>query len=456
MKASIVLLAWNGRAYLGDCLDAVLAQDYPDFEVLVVDNGSTDGSADFVAAQYPQVRLIRNAHNLGFAAGNNVGLRAATGDVLVLLNQDTVVQPGWLVALAEVLQDSTVGIVGCKLLYPDGTIQHAGGRIVDARGSTRHIGRDEVDAGQYDVVQDADFVTGAALALTRATLTRIGFLDEGFAPAYYEDADWCYRAREAGLRVVYCPQAVVTHYESVSSETGSRVHQAVFHGGRLRFLFKHQKLDDLWAAFVPAESRGLRNLGPGGELEALRQAWVSVLLALPDIVQFRLRYVEPDVDPRLMREALLQIALTLRELCAKEHPFYAPRSPLDEDEAWASNLAALHRQWQIVPQPFHSAAPLVGPAIAAFREAWLSVATRWYVEPLVTQQRAFNATTTQVLDRITPYLHFVQQVADNVTSAQQENAQHVRELNTLLSELLRLKTRVAELEAQLNHQTEIE
>ena len=178
MKASVIILTWNGLDYIAACLDAVLAQDYADFEIIVVDNASTDGTADFVAEHYPQVQLIRNERNLGFAAGNNIGMRAATGDVLALLNQDTEVRPGWLEALVEMAVKPDVGIAGCKLLYPDGTIQHAGGRIVDARGSARHIGRGEEDAGQYDAVQDVDFVTGAALALTRATLTRIGPLDE--------------------------------------------------------------------------------------------------------------------------------------------------------------------------------------------------------------------------------------------------------------------------------------
>lgn len=454
MKASVIILTWNGLDYIAACLDAVLAQDYADVEVIVVDNASTDGTPEFVAERYPQVQLIRNERNLGFAAGNNIGMRAATGDVLALLNQDTEVHPGWLAALVETASDPHIGLVGCKLLYPDGAIQHAGGHIVDARGSARHIGRGEADAGQYDAVQDVDFATGAALALTRATLTRIGPLDEGFTPAYYEDTDWCYRARAAGLRVVVCPQAVVTHYESVSSETEGYAHQASFHAGRLRFLFKHQSLADLQTSFLRAESRGVCNLGPGGELEALRQAWVRIVLSLPGIVRFRLHHIEPDVDSAVMREALLGIALTLRELCAKDAPFYPRQAPLDDDETWAAQLASLHQQWQIAPQPLRSDVPLVGPGIAVFREAWLSVATRWYVEPLVAQQRAFNATTTQALDQVAHHLQAMQQMAANVERAQQENAQHVRELNTLLSELLRLQMRVAELETQLEHRSE--
>src|SRR5437899_1677151 len=100
MKASVVVLAWNGASYLSPCLDAVFAQDYPEFEVVVVDNASVDGSAELVRARFPAAQFIRHEQNLGFAAGMNAGLRLATGDVLVILNQDTVVRRDWLRQLA--------------------------------------------------------------------------------------------------------------------------------------------------------------------------------------------------------------------------------------------------------------------------------------------------------------------------------------------------------------------
>lgn len=130
---SAIVLSWNGKKYIADCLDALLAQDYAHLELLVVDNGSTDGTPELVAEQYPLVTLIRNGRNLGFAPGNNIGLRAATGDLLVLLNQDTRVQPGCLAALAATFADPSIGVAGCKLLYPDGTIQHAGGYLYGSR-----------------------------------------------------------------------------------------------------------------------------------------------------------------------------------------------------------------------------------------------------------------------------------------------------------------------------------
>jgi len=151
VPASVIIPVWNGRRYLGPCLDALLAHSYPDLEIVAVDNASEDGSAEFLAERYPQVRLVRLDRNTGFAGACNVGLGAAHGDVLVLLNQDTQVQAGWLAALVAVLGQDRVGIAGCKILYPDGqTIQHAGGWIEWPLGLSHHWGRGERDFGQWN------------------------------------------------------------------------------------------------------------------------------------------------------------------------------------------------------------------------------------------------------------------------------------------------------------------
>src|SRR5690554_2286442 len=189
LAASVIIPVWNGAQELPACLDALLAEPeitQGDCEVLAVDNASTDGSAELLAdyaQRYPQVRLIRNPANLGFGGGCNVGLAQAQGEVLILLNQDTEVRPGWLAALLAAFADPTIGIAGSKALYPDGTLQHAGG-VVDAQGSGSHRGYGEPDRGQYDDLAGVDYVTGASLALRRALYEQIGGFDEGFGLAY--------------------------------------------------------------------------------------------------------------------------------------------------------------------------------------------------------------------------------------------------------------------------------
>lgn len=287
MNVSAIVLTWNGADYVAPCLSALLAQDPPPVEVIVVDNASTDGTPDLVAGRFPGVRLIRNKRNLGFAAGNNVGLRAATGDLLLLLNQDTEVHPGLLAALARAFDDPAVGLAGCKLLYPDGTIQHAGGYFDGPCGITEHVGIHQADDGRFDEQTEPEFVTGAALGIRREALVQIGPLDEGFAPAYYEDVDWCFRARAAGWRVVYAPQAVVTHHEGASADRSSYDHILSVNHGRLRFVLKHWPLDRLLGEFGPAEAAWVADLPRVTWLMAARGAYLRALLDLPGILAFR-------------------------------------------------------------------------------------------------------------------------------------------------------------------------
>ena len=275
MKASIIILAWNGKPYLEACLDAVQVLDYPDFEILFVDNSSTDGSADWVATHYPFVRVIRNASNLGFAAGNNVGLTAASGEVFVLLNQDTVVQTGWLSALVEglhILNGS--GVVGSKILDMDGrTLQHAGGYIQRPLALGLHYGYGEVDNGQWDMAQKVEFVTGAALAFKREVYEKIGGLDEGFYPGYFEDVDFCYRAREVGYSVWYVPQSQLLHHESASMRFDVVRGHRSYYRNRLRFVFKHYAIAEMVDEYFPLETARIAHIS----LDELRALTSSIL-----------------------------------------------------------------------------------------------------------------------------------------------------------------------------------
>ncbi len=149
--------------------------------------------------------------------------------------------------------DPTIGVAGAKLLYPDGTIQFAGGRVEGPQGYIRHTVGHEPDQGQWDKAGDVDMVTGASLAITRRALERIGYEDEKFFPIDFEDADMSYRARAAGLRVVLVPQATAVHRESSTAGSVIPSRMLALEAGRVRFVFKHWPIRRIEQEFLPAE-----------------------------------------------------------------------------------------------------------------------------------------------------------------------------------------------------------
>ena len=266
---------------IGRALDSLRALDYPRYETIVVDNGSTDNLAEIVRDEYPEVRLIQSPVNLGFAGGNNLGLRQAEGDILVLLNDDTEVRPGWLRAWADVAaRHPRWGVLGCKLLYPDGrTIQHAGG-VVHANGQTDHFGYEQPDDGRFDEPIRCDYVTGAALAIRRETFEQLGPLDEKYFPIYYEENDYCWQARRVGYEVLYVPDAVVIHHESRTQVRFSFRFIVRYTRCRIRFLAKcFSKWDLLRAA--RQELRWWLSAHPLRERVAYLCAYGSALLRMP-------------------------------------------------------------------------------------------------------------------------------------------------------------------------------
>jgi GT2 family glycosyltransferase len=236
---SVVIVSLNGGGVIGRALNSLREDGYANKEVLVVDNGSTDDLADVVRRDHPRVRLIQSPVNLGFAGGNNLGIRYAEGDIVVLLNDDTEVLPGWLDALVRASQSRPHwGVMGCKLLYPDGkTIQHAGGYI-DPNANTHHIGYEQPDDGRFDQLIACDYVTGAAFAIRRGLLDKIGPLDDQYFPIYFEETDYCFQTRMADCEVLYVPDAVVIHHESRTQARYSFRFIYRYNCGRLRFLLK--------------------------------------------------------------------------------------------------------------------------------------------------------------------------------------------------------------------------
>ncbi len=221
-RTTIVIANWNGREKLRKCLTSLVSNTKNcQCNVIVVDNASTDGSTAMLQQNFPQVHLIVNALNMGFSVANNQGIHIALSNgakqILLLNNDIEITDSKWLKTFNAVLEsEPKVGIVGCKLLFPDGKIQHAGG-IIMLRGAY-HRGEREEDLGQYDKVEFVDYVTGAALLIKAEVITKIGFLDEGFTPLYYEDTDWCVRARLYGYKIAYTPHPTLFHHCGASTK----------------------------------------------------------------------------------------------------------------------------------------------------------------------------------------------------------------------------------------------
>ncbi|MDQ3038533.1 MAG: glycosyltransferase [Pseudomonadota bacterium] len=235
--ASIVIPVFNQFAHTLLCLRSLA--DHPPgaaCEIIVVDDGSSDATAECLS-QVQGLRYHRRSENSGFIAACNDGAGLARGDVIVFLNNDTVPQPGWLDALLRTFdQHPRTGLAGAQLLYPDGRLQEAGG-VVFADGSGWNYGKfGAYDDPRYAYVRDADYCSGAAIAIPRTLFDALGGFDSRYAPAYYEDTDFAFGVRAAGHRVMYQPSARVVHVEGATagSDTGAGVkayqvrNQAVF------------------------------------------------------------------------------------------------------------------------------------------------------------------------------------------------------------------------------------
>ena len=226
-RVSVVIVTWNGRALLERFLLSVLATDYPDLEVVVADNASTDGTADWLAAAHPGVVVVRHPENLLFAGGNNRALPAATGEVVCFLNNDVEVPPGWLAPLVAALAEPGVVAVQPKLLQHGdrGRFEYAGasGGFLDAYGYPFTRGRLfdalEPDRGQYDDARDVFWATGAALAVRRDAFEAAGGFDESFG-MHMEEIDLCWRMQRAGGRVRVVPASQVYHLGGASLPQG--------------------------------------------------------------------------------------------------------------------------------------------------------------------------------------------------------------------------------------------
>jgi GT2 family glycosyltransferase len=242
----IVLLNWNGWRDTIECVESCRRLDYCYFRVLIVDNGSTDGSESILCERFPELDFIQAGANLGFAGGNNLGIRYALergADFVWLLNNDTTVAPEALSELVRVASsDERAGIVGSKLYYYDQPtiIAFAGGEWKQTPLYPRHRGMDEEDRGQYGSVAEVDFITGCSLLIKAAVIQDIGEMQDSYF-LYWEDIDWNATADEHGWKIMFAPASHVWHKVSATTDTLPGIKDYYGVRNRLLFLKRHKK-----------------------------------------------------------------------------------------------------------------------------------------------------------------------------------------------------------------------
>jgi GT2 family glycosyltransferase len=434
-QVTVLILNWNAQPYLAACLQSVLAQRGPTFQVWLVDNHSSDESLVFVRTHFPQVRIIPLNENRGFAGGNNAALRQVDTPLVVLLNPDVVVEPNWLQQIIQpLLESADVGMVGCKLFYPDGRLQHVGGIIRLPQGLAGHVGHLERDEGQYETVADVAYVIAAAAAFRRSLLDDVGYLDEGYF-LYYEDADWCERIRRAGWRVIVAPQARLVHLESVLTGKNSPRYWRNFHRGRWRYLLKHLPPEQLIEATFPAEEQWLKTRS-AQEQHAAADAYQTTLTHLPATLRARLK----DGGSLVTETQVNLIRLALQQL--RQQAWQSPQAALAQ-----TTLEQLKTLAEVRPRPFSSRLPIIGPLIAALRTLWNRLETQAYVFPLRQQQNQVNHLIIAINNQ---YLHFLQQLAHEAEGQANNQVQLRQDVQALRQQIETIHHQIKALTHKVN------
>ena len=313
-RVSVIIVTWNGRGLLDRFLPSVLASTYPALEVIVADNASDDGTAEWLAEAHPSVTVVRHPENWLFAKGNNRALSAATGELVLFLNNDVEVPPGWLEPLVAAMEPG-VGAVQPKLLQHGdrSRFEYAGasGGFLDRDGIPFTRGRLfstlEPDHGQYDDARDVDWATGAALLVRREAFEAHGGFDERFG-MHMEEIDLCWRLRRAGWRVRAEPAAEVYHLGGASLPQGDPRKAFLNYRNGLAMLAKN--LPDPELSQVLRRRRRLDAVaalravaaGRADEARAIRRAWRAFRTWLPDLP--RPAPGEPTVLPSYRRSII--------------------------------------------------------------------------------------------------------------------------------------------------------
>lgn len=339
-RVSVIVVNWNRKDYLRECLRSLERQSFRDFEVIVVDNGSTDGSAEMVEREFGggaalRVRVLRNPDNRGFCAANNQGIEASRSPYVALLNNDAEADPAWLGEMVKAMEERPeAGMIACKLLmWDDPRRIDKAGHLIYPDGQNRGRGSGELDRGQYDQVEEIAWPDGAACLYRRAALEECGGFDEDFF-MFGDDAELGLRLRIAGWKCYYVPTATARHRRGGSAAVGSAY--------RLRMIERNRVLLALklfpWRLLALNVPYYLARLLAGVKAAAAGRGEIAKYRGASGKLRAALALLEGDVlalgaAPRILakRKAVKRMArLTPREICALIYRYRIPLAELME------------------------------------------------------------------------------------------------------------------------------
>lgn len=310
---SIVIPVFNKVDFTFQCLRSLFQEiDLTTTEVIVVNNASTDETNQVLAHFGDLIRVIDNRENQGFVVACNQGAAVASGEYLLFLNNDTIVQAGWLASLLDAAaNDSTAGAVGSMFLYPDGRIQEAGG-IVWKTGEAAHYGWGESPSNRmYNFTREVDYCSAASLLVRKGLFDKLGAFDRRYAPAYYEDVDLCFGIRSLGYKVIFQPLSRVIHYEGVTAGRNTAANTKTYQ------ITNRKKFAEKWSKTLDEQFENDPALAPQA---ANRKVG-------PQIIVFDDRVPTPDRDAGSAR-----IVKILTSLARIGKPVFVPMKPLPESE----------------------------------------------------------------------------------------------------------------------------
>lgn len=407
MKISVIIPVWNGATVLAACLNAVKQCSNPEqTQIICVDNASADDSAALVRTQHPDVQLISQPVNLGFAGGVNAGVAAAKGELFVLLNQDCLVTAGWLESLTGTFAaNPACGIAGAVIETDAGEINHAGALITRPLAYGQHI----QTSPAHDT--ESDYVTGAIFAIHRSVWERIGGMDEDFYPAYYEESDYCYRARRYGFKTFLSAGARGRHlFSSRAWQRDPIRHTANQHQSRYRFVckqFTHQEL----TAFVEAEASTAA--GEPSFHESLGRVLAAsyTLNHLDEILRRRYADGNDALTPAFRRVLTVGFTDIYRVALHRSEQLALPQSaegtPASDFETWQAQSGVLHQeiqqihtrmtdQWQVIERLY---ANITGHGIGATPHSSLQTRVKQAYSIATGQQLALLINVLQQLSQ---------------------------------------------------------